>query len=413
MDRRFLHYFFVITLLFFIGIIPVSAKEDCTSVKSGLDLYDSYEETLKNTDCTDTSDVTIVNTCNETNQQKNLIISKIMKLNDENQICSSEKKRVNKIIKDNKDNCGKIFDDDFNNFVKNAMAVFYVVAPILLILFGSLDFAKATVASDPAALKKASTNFSKRVAATLLLFLTPTIINLILSFNMTDKYLSGNAYTCNYKYSVFVKKYNIKYVASSNKSNKGSTYKRCTGPSCPTYIWMLPASDTIITDRFGYRDAPTAGATSAHQGADIGANYGDNVYAIADGEITFARCIDYGLGCNFDLRVTEPGGHVITYTFGHNQDLLVSAGDRVRQGDVVAHAGSTGTSTGPHCHFEAYDENAGIKVNALLVAYGRTEDIPAIDSNGQITKVTLSRLNGILEPLEYYYSDGTNYYKSK
>ena len=77
-----------------------------------------------------------------------------------------------------------LFDDDFNNFVKNAMAVFYVVAPILLILFGSLDFAKATVASDPAALKKASTNFAKRVAATLLLFLTPTIINLILSFNI-------------------------------------------------------------------------------------------------------------------------------------------------------------------------------------------------------------------------------------
>ena len=52
-------------------------------------------------------------------------------------------------------------------------------------------------------------------------------------------------------------------------------------------------------------------------------------------------------------------------------------------------------------------------MNALLFAYGTTENIPAIDSNGQITKVTLSRLNGILEPLEYYYSDGTNYYKSK
>lgn len=247
MDRRFLHYFFVITLLFFIGIIPVSAKEDCTSVKSGLDLYDSYEETLKNTDCTDTSDVTIVNTCNETNQQKNLIISKIMKLNDENQICSSEKKRVNKIIKDNKDNCGKIFDDDFNNFVKNAMAVFYVVAPILLILFGSLDFAKATVASDPAALKKASTNFAKRIAATLLLFLTPTIINLILSFNMTDKYLSGNAYTCNYKYSVFVKKYKIKYVSKGSGSKTSSSV---SGKRVGNYIiynqWSEPWGSEIL-----------------------------------------------------------------------------------------------------------------------------------------------------------------------
>ena len=296
------------------------------------------------------------------------------------------------------------------------MIIFYIAGPILLILFGSLDFAKATVSSEKDALKKASINFAKRLTATLLLFLTPTIINIILSFNISDKYLSGNAYTCNYKYSVFNKKYTITYVPRNNSStslNTGS-YTRCTGPSCPTYIWMLPANDNIITDRFGYRNAPTAGATSAHQGADIGANYGDNIYAIADGEITFARCIDYGLGCNFDLRVTEPGGHVITYTFGHNQDLLVSAGDRVRQGDVVAHAGSTGTSTGPHCHFEAYDENEGIKVNALLVAYGRTEDIPAMDSStNNLTRINLARLDGILNPLEYYYSDGTNYYESR
>lgn len=416
MDRRFLHYFFVITLLFFIGSVPVSAKENCVSVKSELEKYDSYVNLLSYIDCTDNSNETNVATCNEFNVRKNIIITDLMKKSDEKQICPNEKRKVNQIIKENKDNCGQIFNEDFNKFVKNVMIIFYIAGPILLILFGSLDFAKATVSSEKDALKKASINFSKRLTATLLLFLTPTIINLILSFNVSDKYLSGNAYTCNYKYSVFNKKYTITYVPRNNSStslNTGS-YTRCTGPSCPTYIWMLPANDNIITDRFGYRNAPTAGATSAHQGADIGANYGDNVYAIADGEITFARCIDYGLGCNFDLRVTEPGGHVITYTFGHNQDLLVSAGDRVRQGDVVAHAGSTGTSTGPHCHFEAYDENEGIKVNALLVAYGRTEDIPAMDSStNNLTRINLARLDGILNPLEYYYSDGTNYYESR
>lgn len=218
MDRRFLHYFFVITLLFFIGSVPVSAKENCISVKSELEKYDSYVNLLSSIDCTDNSNETNVATCNEFNVRKNIIITDLMKKSDEKQICPNEKRKVNQIIKENKDNCGQIFNEDFNKFVKNVMIIFYIAGPILLILFGSLDFAKATVSSEKDALKKASINFSKRLTATLLLFLTPTIINLILSFNVSDKYLSGNAYTCNYKYSVFNKKYTITYVPRNNSS---------------------------------------------------------------------------------------------------------------------------------------------------------------------------------------------------
>lgn len=218
MDRRFLHYFFVITLLFFIGSVPVSAKENCVSVKSELEKYDSYVNLLSSIDCTDNSNETNVATCNEFNVRKNIIITDLMKKSDEKQICPNEKRKVNQIIKENKDNCGQIFNEDFNKFVKNVMIIFYIAGPILLILFGSLDFAQATVSSEKDALKKASINFSKRLTATLLLFLTPTIINIILSFNVSDKYLSGNAYTCNYKYSVFNKKYTITYVPRTNSS---------------------------------------------------------------------------------------------------------------------------------------------------------------------------------------------------
>lgn len=222
MNRRFLYYFFVITFLFFIGIIPVSAKENCVSVKSELEKYDSYVNLLNSIDCSDNSNETNVATCNEFNVRKNLIVTDLMKKSDEKQICSSEKRKVNKIIKENKDNCGQIFNEDFNKFVKNVMMIFYIAGPILLILFGSLDFAKATVSSEKDALKKASTRFAKRLTATLLLFLTPTIINIILSFNVSDKYLSGNAYTCNYKYSVFNKKYTITYVPKSNSSTSST-----------------------------------------------------------------------------------------------------------------------------------------------------------------------------------------------
>ena len=186
MNKRIFKYTLVIICLFFIGIIPVSAKENCISVKEELEKYDSYTNILNSIDCSDNSNETNVATCNEFNVWKNIIVTKLMKKNDEKSICSSEKKQVNKIIKENKDKCGQIFSEDFNKFVKNIMIMFYIIGPILLILFGSLDFAKATASSEKDAMKKASVNFAKRVAATLLLFLTPTIIDLILSLNVSD-----------------------------------------------------------------------------------------------------------------------------------------------------------------------------------------------------------------------------------
>ena len=93
MNRKYIRYLFVIISLFFIGIIPVSAKENCTSVKSELDKYDSYVKLLNSIDCTDNSDETNVATCNEFNVRKNLIVTDLMKRDEEKSICSNEKKK--------------------------------------------------------------------------------------------------------------------------------------------------------------------------------------------------------------------------------------------------------------------------------------------------------------------------------
>lgn len=229
MNKRIFKYTLIIICLFFIGIIPVSAKENCISVKEELEKYDSYTNILNSIDCSDNSNETNVATCNEFNVRKNIIVTELMKKNDEKSICSSEKKQVNKIIKENKDNCGQIFNEDFNKFVNNILKLFYIVGPILLILFGSLDFAKATASSERDALKKASVNFAKRLAATVLLFMAPTIVNIIISLNVSDKYLSGNAYTCNYKYTVFNKKYIITYVPKTNSNRKSNSSYNVNG----------------------------------------------------------------------------------------------------------------------------------------------------------------------------------------
>ena len=233
MRKKFALYIFVILYLFCINVNTVHA-EDCVSLKTQIDNYDAYTELLSTLDCTNDGDLSNVATCNEINVKKNVVVTKILKAQDEKKVCSNEQSRVDQIIEDNKNKCSKIFDDSFTNFVNGVMVVFYILGPILLLLFGSLDFAKATASAEEDALKKASTKFVKRLVATFLLYATPTIINLILSFNMTDKYLSGNAYSCDYKYLVYNKKYILKYTPTSNGS--GSKRGNYTGGDYSNFV---------------------------------------------------------------------------------------------------------------------------------------------------------------------------------
>lgn len=194
----------------------------CSQQQEKIDTYNYLKEQLTGIDCNDTTNETYVIICNDSNIKKNLIVTELMKLDEQNEICSTQQDEVNTIIEENKEKCGKIFDDSFSDFVNGFMVFFYILGPILLIFFGSLDFAKATVASDQEALKKTWKTFSKRLLATILLFLSPVIVNFIISFNVSDKYLSGNAYSCDYEYLVYTKKYNIKYVPRKNLSNNSS-----------------------------------------------------------------------------------------------------------------------------------------------------------------------------------------------
>ncbi|MBO5182774.1 MAG: hypothetical protein J6B64_00005 [Bacilli bacterium] len=220
MRKKILFIFFAL-FFFFINMNFVSA-DDCSNQQEKIESYNIYKKLLTTIDCTDDSNSQNVSACNETNIKKNIVVTELMKLNEEGKICKNLQKDVDKIIEENEDNCGKIFDDSFTSFVNSIMVIFYILGPILLILFGSLDFAKATVSAEQDALRKAGKNFAKRVAATLLLFAAPTIVNFVISLNISDKYLSGNAYTCNYKYMVFNKKYKITYVPTKNTATNSN-----------------------------------------------------------------------------------------------------------------------------------------------------------------------------------------------
>lgn len=98
---------------------------------------------------------------------------------------------------------------------------------------------------------------------------------------------------------------------------------------------------------------PTQGSISqyyhgSHFGIDITAPLGTPIMAAQAGEVVFAGWDIWGLGNA--LKIKHADGTVTVY--GHNQRLLVRAGQQVSQGQTIAHMGSTGNSTGPHLHFE-------------------------------------------------------------
>ena len=113
----------------------------------------------------------------------------------------------------------------------------------------------------------------------------------------------------------------------------------------PTGSFRWPVSGGTITSRYGSRKI--FGGTSFHGGIDIAKSYGTDVVAADGGEVIYAGWMgSYG----YLVQIDHQNGYVTYYA--HNSSLLVSVGDKVYKGQHIAEMGSTGRSTGNHCHFE-------------------------------------------------------------
>lgn len=114
-----------------------------------------------------------------------------------------------------------------------------------------------------------------------------------------------------------------------------------------------------VTDDFGPRISPTAGASSNHQGIDLAPGAGTPIVAAADGVVTAVQPVDNG-GLGVHVIVEHPGLGVRT-VYGHalTGSIAVEVGQQVQAGQALAAVGNTGTSTGPHLHFEVRDSATG------------------------------------------------------
>ncbi|HXX80999.1 MAG TPA: M23 family metallopeptidase [Thermodesulfovibrionales bacterium] len=120
-----------------------------------------------------------------------------------------------------------------------------------------------------------------------------------------------------------------------------------------------------ITSPYGSRENPVHGGNDFHSGVDISVESGTPIRATADGVVSFAG----RSGGSGNLVGLEHGFGFSTF-YAHNSNVVVKIGQRVKRGDIVAYSGSTGSTTGPHCHYEIWKD--GRHVNPAKFLEGRS-----------------------------------------
>ena len=106
---------------------------------------------------------------------------------------------------------------------------------------------------------------------------------------------------------------------------------------------------TRIASGYGYRIHPIYGIPKMHNGLDFTATQGIPIYATGDGIVKNA---EFGSGFGNNIIINHGYGYETLY--GHLVRMKVRSGQRVKRGEVIGWVGSTGASTGPHCHYEVH-----------------------------------------------------------
>lgn len=126
--------------------------------------------------------------------------------------------------------------------------------------------------------------------------------------------------------------------------------------------WPVPGN---ITSTYGNRENPVRGGYDFHSGVDISIGAGTPVKATADGVVIFSGWS----GGSGNLIALEHGFGYSTF-YAHNKRNSVKVGQYVKRGEVIAYSGSTGSSTGPHSHYEIW--KGGKHINPMPFIEGRS-----------------------------------------
>ena len=128
-------------------------------------------------------------------------------------------------------------------------------------------------------------------------------------------------------------------------------------------ITPIPLTQARLSSGFGLRYHPIYKVRKLHTGIDFGARVGTPIYATGGGKVTKVSTSFYGYG----KQVEIDHGFGLKTKYAHLSEFKVKVGQRVKRGELIAYSGNTGTSSGPHLHYEVHKNRQ--KVNPIHYFY--------------------------------------------
>lgn len=147
------------------------------------------------------------------------------------------------------------------------------------------------------------------------------------------------------------------------------------GRSAKKFLIRKPITDGELRSTFGSRRHPILGYWRMHNGVDWAARVGTPIMAAGNGTVRFA---DWDSGYGRRVEIQHTNGYVTTYNHMSAFGRGITAGTRVRQGQVIGYLGSSGLSTGPHLHYEVMINERHVDPLAIKLPRGRELEGPQL-----------------------------------
>ncbi len=216
---------YLVLFIFLFLLIPINISADehltCSKIIDEHEKYLQYKSEFDDTDCSNIDSEEKSAKCTDLSTKINSKLQYLYNSIDSYPDC--ELPEIKKTLEDNDTTCKSVYHTDLKKTTNSIMAIFYIIAPFLLILFGSIDLTKIVTANDPEGIKKARSNLIKRFAAFILIFLLPAFINIVLSFISQEYKLDGNYYSCKSEFYYYQRKYVARYKKNGIRSGGSVT----------------------------------------------------------------------------------------------------------------------------------------------------------------------------------------------
>ena len=281
---------------------------------------------------------------------------------------------------------------NFLDTIRRIFELIQLIIPILLILMSVIQLTQLTMNPET---KDGIKKIKNKVIAAFLVFIVPVLLNAAIGL-VSDNFEVITCWNQAKEIREIIQETKAEYRTLDDKGKPTSTFiidpskyegsdpeednnsSNSSSSSSSTSInnvetkgvlsWPSPGNYTI-TSTFGYRTAPTAGATSNHKGIDISCSQGSDVTAAYDGTVAergdASNSDGYNGGRGYYLLVNHTiNGQAVTTQYYHLSQPLVTVGTTVSKGQVIAKSGGdpsqpgAGASTGSHLHFGVYTNGA-------------------------------------------------------